>query len=141
MTMKQNRRGRQGLTVVEVMIAIMIFSICIGGICWLVVMAKNVSDQARDHYIASNIAKNRIERGRTIEFNALEQFEADQVLVDEMGAADETGMFRMTTSVSNINVTVKEVIVNVDIRDRRTWEFGEEKESVSTYFADFAEIE
>jgi prepilin-type N-terminal cleavage/methylation domain-containing protein len=135
------RQGRAGLTLVEVMISIMVFSICIGGICWLVAMAKSVSDQARDHYVAANIAKNRVERGRTIEFNALEQFEADDVLVDAMGSPDLDGMYRMTTVVSNINDTLKEIVVTVEIRNRNSWAFDGQIETVQTLLADFAEIE
>ncbi|MBN1558326.1 MAG: prepilin-type N-terminal cleavage/methylation domain-containing protein [Lentisphaerae bacterium] len=137
----KGRNGRAGLTLVEVMVSIMIFAICIGGICWMMVMSKQLSDRARDHYLAANLAKNRIERGRTLEFDSLDQFEMDEVVVDAEGRPDGNGFFRLTTTVSNVNATLKEIVVEVDIRDRKTWGFEGEREEARTLYADFAEIE
>ena len=133
--------GRRGFTLVEVMVAILIFSICIGGICWLIVMSKQLSDRARDHYQAANLAKNRIERGRTLEFDSLEQFEMDQVIVDDEGHPDADGYFRLSTVVSNVNALLKEIIVTVEIRNRKTWDFEGEQETAQTLYADFEEFE
>ena len=57
-------RGKRGLTLLEVIIALSIFMVGSMGICSLIVQSKRLSDSARDHYVAVNLAKNRMERAR-----------------------------------------------------------------------------
>lgn len=134
-------RARRGMSLIEVVVAVAILSIVVGGVAWMVIMVRNVSDQARDHYIAANIAKNHIERARIIEYDVLEDFEAADVVVDEGGTPDSSGRFRMTTSVSQVNSNLKEVAVSVEIRNRVTVDFEGEEEQMSTFLSKFTEIE
>lgn len=135
---KQRPRLRSGMTLIEVVIAVFIFGIVIGGACMLVVQTRQGTDNARAHYVAINIAKNRLEKGRTFGFDQLSVFVEDEVLVDVSGAADSGGNYRRTTVVSNVTSNLVEMVVTVEIIDRVTRQFNSRKsESVRTYFADY----
>ena len=135
------RRGPQhsgGMTLIEVVIAVFIFGIVMGGACMLVVQCRQGVDNARAHYVAVNIAKNRLEKGRTFGYDQLSVFSEDDVLVDVSGAVDSAGNFRRTTIVSNVTSNLVEMIVTVEIRNKVTRQFSSRKsEVVRTYFADY----
>ena len=58
-------RSRAGSSVVEVMIALSMFGLFTAGTCRMLVAHRKILDSARDHYIAANLAKDRIELART----------------------------------------------------------------------------
>ena len=131
-------RQPDGMTLIEVVVAVFIFAICIGGACMLVVQTRQAMDNARSHYVAVNIAKNRLEKGRTFGYDQLSVFAEDDVIVDISGAADADGNYRRTTVVSNVTSNLVEMIVTVEIRDRVTRQFSSKKsEQIQTYFADY----
>jgi Tfp pilus assembly protein PilV len=122
---------------VETIVAIMVFAISIGGICKLVLIARESSDRARSHYTAVNVAKNRLEKARVFPFAQLDQFAENQVVVTGTGNPAADGEFRRTTAVSSLTATLKEMAVTVEIRNRITRRFEGVSETVSTYIADF----
>jgi len=134
-------KGCDGLTLVEAVVALMIFALCIAGFCGASVCFRELSDRARTHYTAVNIAKNRLERAKTAEFSQLHLFEESQTRVDYLGSTDASGDYRRTTSVSNATEGLTEVVVTVEIKDRVTLGFDRESETVGTYIADFEEVE
>jgi len=125
-----------GFTLVEVMVALFLFGLCVGGICKLLVATKQVSDQARDHYVAVNIAKNRVERARAFDYDQLHLFEEDHVIVGVDGTADSNGRYRRTTEVLTNAIDMVEMVVTIAIRHRETLEFGSEAEMLRTYIAE-----
>ena len=131
--------SRDGVTVVEVVVAVVILSMCIGGLCRLVLKARETSDQARSHYQAANIAKNRLERIKTFDFDQIEEFEEDEVLVDTSGSPVANSNFRRTTTVTLERYNLKNVRVEVGIRNPVSREFDGEEETIQTYIADFAD--
>ena len=142
MTETRNLEGElrqlKGMTLIEVVIAVFIFGIVIGGACMLVVQTRQSTDNARSHYVAVNIAKNRLEKGRTFGFDQLAVFSEDDMVVNTSGAADSGGDYCRTTIVSNTTSNLVEMIVTVEIRDKITRQFSSRKsESVRTYFADY----
>jgi hypothetical protein len=118
------------------MVALLLFGICVGGICKLLVATKQVSDQARDHYVAVNIAKNRVERARAFDYDQLHLFEEDGVVVGVDGTADADGRYRRKTQILTNALEMVEMVVTIAIRNRHTLEFGEEAEMLRTYIAD-----
>ena len=128
---------RSGVTIVETLMAVMVFAICISGICKLVLITRESSDRARSHYNAVNIGKNRLEKARVFPFTQLDQFAENQVVVDGGGGPSANGEFRRTTAVSNVTASLKELAVTVEIRNRVTRSFGGVSEAVRTYIADF----
>ena len=132
---------RDGMTIVEVVIAVSIFAVCIAGMCALVKTARELSDRARDHYVAINIAKNRLERARTFEFDQLTTFIETDAPVDVSGndISESSCQFQRTTTVSDVAVNLKEIQVTVEIRNRVTREFDTESETIKSLFAKYIE--
>ncbi|NQT93987.1 MAG: prepilin-type N-terminal cleavage/methylation domain-containing protein [Lentisphaerae bacterium] len=131
--------GRRGMSLVETMVALVVFGICIGGICALVVHSKGTSDLARDHYTAVNLAKNRIERAKEFGFDDLYSFLESDVVIDRSGNPSDGGRFRRTTLILTAEENVSEVVVTVEVRSRISSSFEGENEEVRTYIADFME--
>jgi len=129
-------RERYGVTLVETVIALMIFGIFIAGMCRLVLASREANDRARAHYTAVNLGKNRVERMKVSSFGELEQFAESRVVVNASGNPDPNGDYRRTTNIRTIGPTLKEVAVVVEIRDKvsRAFTVGE---TVQTYIADF----
>ena len=117
-----------------------LLGICLGGVTRLVLTARQVSDRARDHYVAATLAKNRLERAKTFEFIHMELFAESGTVINEDGMVDANGQFRRSTVVSNINPRLASIVVNVDIRNRITLGFDGEKETLQTLVTDFTEV-
>lgn len=128
---------RAGFTLVEAVIALMIMGVSIVGICQMIVLARESSDRARDHYIAINLARNRIERARTLPYSQIPLMGESLVVVDEGGAASASGLFRRSTVVSNLSAGLSEMVVTVEIMDRRTRSFQGVSESAQSMLWEF----
>lgn len=129
-------RSRDGISMAEVLVALFIFAVAVTGLCSLSVIAREASDRARDHYVAINLAKNRLERAKSFEFGQLYLFEEYQTPVDITGKSDPNGDYRRSTIVTNVNAGLTEVRVTVEIRNRDTWEFVPGVEDIRSYVAD-----
>ena len=127
---------KSGFTIVEVVVAILILGLCIGGLCQLAVNSRQLSDMARSHYTAINIAKNRLERAKTVEYDEIRFLAENGIIVDASGRADSTGQYRIDTGVSQAGTNLMELVVTVGIRNRMSLVFEGESESVQTYVAD-----
>ena len=132
---------RSGLTLVEVVIAVFLLGMCISGACALVLHTKKLNDVARAHYVAANIARNRLERARTIDFTALSLLAEYDVVVDHNGNPDPNGNYSRSTAVTNVKANLAEVSVTVGIRNRVSGTFKGEDEIVTTFIADYVEPE
>lgn len=131
-------RGKTGMTLLEVVIALAIFMVGSMGICSLIVQSKRLSDSSRDHYVAVNLAKNRMERARNMQVSLLPLLAESNQYVNVSGAVipPEDATFRRSTRVIVVS-NLTEVVVTVDIRDRGTWNFGGVKEEVRTYYTEY----
>jgi prepilin-type N-terminal cleavage/methylation domain-containing protein len=127
------------MTLIEVVIALVIFAICVGGFCALVSQVRQAADMARDRYIAVNLAKNRLERARSFDFYQLHLFKESDVLLDQRGSPSTEGNFRRTTTVSYVTDIKCQLIVKVEVRNRITRAFEPKPETVSSYLAYYAE--
>ena len=136
---KDAARGmmNSGMTVVETLVALTIFALFTTGACKLLMSHRQVSDMARAHYTAINIAKNRLELVRTFDFDQVDEFIESNVIVDESGLPDVNGYYRRSTEIDNVSSNLLELTVTVDIRNRRTLQFNPANQSLSTYFAKY----
>lgn len=140
--LRPGRDGRSGLTLLEVIIALSVFMVGSVGICTLITQSRRLSDSARDHYVAVNLAKNRMERARNMDVSVLPLIAESSNYLDVGGSPvpQADAMFMRSTSVrcppTNMpnasNLT--EVVVTIDIRDRGSWKFAGIQEVVRTYF-------
>lgn len=133
----QREDARRGMTLVEVMVAIIVFGAFIAGMCEVVMVAKEASDRGRLHYAAINIAKNRLERIKTFGFEQLPRFVETRVVVNVQGQAASAGDYRRTTTVQNVKTNLAQVTVLVDIRNKETAQFSGQSERLITYIARF----
>ena len=78
----RQRKRRNGSTLVEAITAIIVLSSFVSGATRLAVVSKQVSDTARTHYQAVNIAKNRCERLKTTDFDQLSFYEESRIRVN-----------------------------------------------------------
>lgn len=136
---RNRRRNRAGTTIVETIVALVVFAIFTTGACKLLVSHRKITDMARAHYTAINIAKNRLELVRTFDFDQVNNFLENRVVVDTSGIPSETGNYRRTTEVSNVSSNLVEVTIDVEIRNRQTLEFTPSHEQLSAFFADYLE--
>ncbi len=130
------KRQEDGLTLIEVVIAIMILALCIGGLCQLFVNINQLNQMSQAHYTAINIAKNQIERAKTLEYNNLLLIKELDGIVNSSGANDPNGFFKITSNISTVNSNLVELTVSVGIKDRIHLDFRGEKEEAKTYIAD-----
>lgn len=135
----EKRRYRAGMTLVETLVAITILAIFTTGVCKLLMSHRKVSDMARAHYTAVNIAKNRMELVRTFGYGQVSDFYEDKVIVDYTGMPDPNGHYRRTTSASNVSSNLLELTIKVDIRNRKTLLFTPAHQTVNTYMAKYLE--
>jgi hypothetical protein len=133
------RPRKKGITIVETVVALMIFMLCIGGFCAIVMQSRQLSDQARDHYTAVNLARSRFERARTFAFDQLDLFSESGTIVDNWGNPNAKGNFRRSTVVSNVNDRLTEMSVTIEVRDRVTRQFVA-NDTLKMYFADYIEV-
>ena len=131
--------SRAGMTVIETIVALTIFAVFTTGACKLLMSHRRVTDMARAHYTAINIAKNRMELVRTFDYGQVDKFIEDKVIVNASGNPDSLGNYRRTTQVSNVSSNLMELTVTVDIRNRRTLVFNPANQELSTYFALYLE--
>jgi hypothetical protein len=104
----------------------------------LVGSVREAMDGSRDHYVAVNLAKNRMERLRLYPVAQLSQLREREVVLNEIGTADSSGNFRRTTSANPLNTNLWDVTISVAVRDRTTGLFVTNgQETIRTYLTDF----
>lgn len=129
----RKQKGRCGTSLVEVMVALTIFAIFIATSCKIMIVTRSTLDLARDHYTASNLAKDRIELTRTFDFNQLPELQEDALVINSEGVPDANGHFRRITDVTLVTSNLYEVAVTVGIKNRKTLKFAPSEQSVVTY--------
>lgn len=130
-------KAKSGFTLVEAMIASVVLTMVMGGAYSLVVQAAQMSRSARDHYVAVNLAKNRLERARNFQYSDLRLVAENNLVVDENGNPNTAANFRRTTAVTtNYAANITQVIVTVQIRNFRTGSWGAQ-EQMSSLFANY----
>lgn len=89
-----------GFTLVEVAIAVSIFTIVLAGILGLYYQSVLVTKKMNQVFIATNLAKNRLESLYNLEFDSISTAEETDTLLDEEGNTDANGKFKRTTTVA-----------------------------------------
>ena len=134
---RNRSKSRAGIALVEALVSLTLLAIFLAGAMKLMLSHHELTDMARAHYTAINIAKNRMELIRTFEFGQVDGFLEDKVSVDASGVPSTLGNFRRSTQVSNVSANLLELSVIVEIRDRKTLGFSGRQEDLSTYFAEY----
>lgn len=137
MSVGQRNKKRAGVCMVETVISVAIFATFMTAASKIIVMNRQLTDMARAHYTAANIAKNRMELVRTFGFDQVDNFLEDNVRIDASGQPDLTGKYRRSTTIAPQKGNLIELTITVEIQDRKTLRFKGRKEALETYFAQY----
>ena len=106
--------GRQsGFTLTEVMIASMIFLIASLGFSFGLIAALKTQAMSGSHYTSMTIARNRIQRARSLNFDSLPLLAETDLRVDNYGNQSSSGYYYRSTSVANYATNCVELTVSV----------------------------
>ncbi|NNJ71466.1 MAG: hypothetical protein HKP10_09310 [Kiritimatiellales bacterium] len=122
-----------GATFVEALIALAIFAVFTTGSFKVLVARRNIMDMSRDRYIASNIAKNRLELVRTFDFDQIPQLAESPVRIDNSGIPAAEGKFLRETDITTLNTNLLQLAISVKILNRRNLTFDGPEEVLNTY--------
>lgn len=112
-------RCQRGMSLVEVAIAVAITAIVVSGILALYYECVLVTKKMNQLFIATNIAKSRLERVRNVEFDSIPFVAEMDTYVDNEGNSIASGEFVRNTSVSTNysgDADLTQVTVTVDYR-------------------------
>lgn len=112
-------KNNHGLTLVETMMAILLFGIALVGM--LDVCAQSILTGRRSDfsYMAHNLAKSRLETLKTMSFGSLGSAAETDTILDSNGVPDIDGTFKRNTSVTtgyNGDNQLAQVTVTVDYK-------------------------
>ena len=135
------RSHRQGFTLVEAVISTLILAFAIGGSYSLLIRSAAMIRSSRNHYVAVNLAKDRIERAHSVPYSQLNLLVESKLVVDDSGIPSSTGDFRRTTTVNtNYQSGVTLITVTTELKSLKTRSFDGEAEPVSALFTEYIEL-
>ena len=135
------RKHCGGATIVETIVALTILATFIAGAARVILAHRQLSDKARAHYTAINLAKNHIEQVRNMrraDYAQIFAMTENGVPVNADGDPDSAnGKFRRTTiiTVDTNNIYRLGIEVTVEIKNPITLAFEGENEHVKSYMA------
>jgi len=121
-------KGKAGITLAETLISAGVIAIVLVGILTVFIQTVGISKRIDFDYVATNIAKSRIERARNIistsGFDFLSDLTETDTIVDYEGAPETTGVFKRSTSI-NTNYggesRLTQITVTVIYKYKGTW--------------------
>lgn len=131
----------KGFTLVEAVISTVILAFAIAGSYALIIRSASMIRSSRNHYMAVNLAKDRLERARSVPYSQLIMLSESQLAVDDTGTPSSTGDFRRTTTVNtNYQSGITLITVNTEVKSLKTRSFDGEAEPVSALFTEYIEL-
>src|SRR3989338_4579964 len=106
----------KGATIVELMVSVCVFAIGMQSLLYVISTSSVMAKRGEYAYVAHNIAKNRIERLRTMGFPTLSLAQETSTAVNQDGDPDEEGLFTRSTIVESLTSDSSSVTVNVFYR-------------------------
>lgn len=130
--------SKRGFTLVEAVVSSALLVLVIGGSYTLVNRSQAMIYSARNHYVAINISRARLERARDFSFDQLQGLSESNVVVDDSGVPSESGYFRRTTQVTtNYQPGLTLINVKTDIRNSKTLNFSDDYENVASLYTEY----
>ena len=112
---------RKGMSLTEVLVAMALVTLCIGGIVTLIVQGMGLGQSADYMFVATNLANNKIEKVRffyrEMGYDALPEAAESDVKINRNGAPDNNGDFKRTTLINTASGLTK-VTVRVSYKIR-----------------------
>jgi prepilin-type N-terminal cleavage/methylation domain-containing protein len=116
--------NNKGLTLVETMIAILLFGVALVGMLDVCAQSILMGKRSALSYAAYNMAKNRLETLRTQSFGSLNTAAETDTILDDNGVPDTNGNFKRNTTVTtsyNGDSQLTEVTVTVDYKIKNVY--------------------
>lgn len=135
-----NHTAKAGFSLVEALVSSVLMALVIAGSYTLINQSGGAIRSARNHYMAVNIGKARVERARNFSYKELYLLAESNVEVDDSGNPASGGDYRRSSTVitnipSQPNLTKMEV--KTEIRDRKSKTFKGDEETVSALFTEY----
>jgi len=114
-------KAKSGMTLVEVVVASTIFMIFCAGFYAAYITALRTHKTAGEHFRATMIARNRIQRALSFDFSSIHLMSENKVPVDKEGNPTANGpYYRTTTVTTNIAPSLAKMVVEVYFPSRST---------------------
>jgi prepilin-type N-terminal cleavage/methylation domain-containing protein len=134
----QTASGKSGFTLIEVVVSAVLLTMVMAGTYKIITATASLNRVVRNHYVAVNLAKNRLERARNFPYADLSLLTESKVVVDDNGVPTTSGRFRRTTAINtNYAPEVTQIMVTVDIMNLRSGAFSGESESAASLFTEY----
>lgn len=132
------RRHRQGFTLAETIVAVLIVALVMAGLYQSVIASMKLLETTRNHYVASSITDARLERARTTRYADLALLAENNTLVDQYGLPTSTGTFRRTTAIATNGQPAGCTLVTVttEVQNRQTGSY-DMSSSMNTIMSDY----
>ena len=116
-------RYRRAMTLTELIIAIALVGISVGGIVSVLLQTVDLSQSIDNSYVATDLARNRIERIRSVRrdmgYAAIPESAETDTIIDRNGNADQNGVFKRTTIINaSYGTNLTRVTVRVTYKRR-----------------------
>lgn len=133
--------SKNGFTLVEAIISTALLVMVIGGSYVLVDRSQALIYSARDHYVAVNISRARLERTRDFAYDQLLSLAESNIVVNDSGVPTSDGYFRRTTMVTpNYQPGLTKIEVRTDMRNSKSMNFTIENESLATLATEYLNL-
>lgn len=132
-------RSKKGISLVETMVAILVFGIVLVTMLEVTVQSMTVGKRADLSYNAYSIAKNHIESLKTLPFADAANAAESEVRLNALGVPDLEGPFKRTTAVTanySGDSNLVSITVSVDYMVKHT--FTNKPVSLSTVIYQYA---
>lgn len=131
--------SKKGFTLVEAVISTALLVMVIGGSYKVVGSSQSLIYSARNHYVAINIARARLERVRNFAYDQLFSLGENNIVVNDSGVPSSDGYFRRTTVISTNGqpAGLTRIDVTTEIRNTKTLNFTGEHESLATFATEY----
>ena len=130
------KKNKEGTTLVETLVAMMILAIGIAGAAKLVMATRQLSDIASEKYDAVNLAKSRFEQMSMADLDDLPSWSISNMVSNAQGRPDPNGNFRIDTVVTYVQTNLAEIVIQVYTRNHVTRKFDHSPEQITTYLSD-----
>ena len=114
-----------GATLVEVMVAVLVFAIGITSLLAVCVQGMSTARRTEAAYTAYNLAKNHLETLKSMSFNDLGSANETSIVLDASGVADPDGFYTRSTAITtnyqgDANLVQVETTVYYTVKGRQS---------------------
>ena len=97
--LQTQKKATHGYTFLEVVVAMAILALSLAGVYRVMTVSMQTRQVALNHYVATVMANNQIERAKNLAFGNLSLLVESERPVDELGTTDANGRYLRTTII------------------------------------------